>query len=718
MRRSWLLLLGFGLLQSCGALYESVEVPLEPVPADVPPEGPDSDYRRALGRRRDDGTWEWTVQLAVRTLRNPETGVRVRLFALSHVGPSSFYRGLEESLRASDLIVFEGLIGERGDFQKDSDLDWILRAQDSRKVFMGLTSQNDWERKIVDHRWLNVDVSGRAAAVGIAEGTSEIIPRTKELILRTERANREGISPEERARLHSTISAEILSGYLPSGVGPETGASRIQGSRNAAIFGWMKRRLAEGRDKDISMLYGALHAQALEPRFVRDLGFRLETTTWHNLYTLTPGAEEPLAALTRGYLRYLEKDFAGAAEDLKRAIDLDKDYSLADFFLCHVYMALQKFEAALVSIDRYLAAQPKDLSARDSRANVLFQLKRYADAFREIDQLILIAPTATRFHDRGICRLNLNDSTGGVEDLTRAIELASSDPKFWNDRARMYVELKDLAAARADFIKVLELDPLYPEALRQLINLRCRLKEFALAVEDAGRVIAKAPEVAEAWQLRGYVRVLRGEYSLAIADYEKACARASGSVGAWAGLTTAADLAGDLGKARMGCERMLQGNPQDPYGLMCRANLNYQEHRWEEALADYRKVCELTPGDQQAPQGRIWMIRSRKGEQAEATKDLLRYLAGDSTNTLLWKLLAFLVGEFPESKLLPVLNLPESAALPEQKCSIRFYLGTRRLIQGDTEGAKAILRGNRDHAYCGAETHTSSMAELRQLEKP
>jgi hypothetical protein len=367
MSRS-LLLFSLLALTACGSFSEEIEVPLGGQPTDMPALAPAADFWKITGHRLDDSTWEWIFSTSVRVLRDPVSGARIRLFALTHVAPLSYYRSMEDQLRPSDLVLFEGLIGDE-EPGRNSELGWVMRYQASQRRFMGYSSQSEWESNLRNRRWINVDCSAKAASAGIDRAHIEVVTaEDKESVVAMERFNEQGGTSEEASRIRSVIGADTLSGALSGDAAPGTGGRKLQDPRNFAIFTWVKQRLAAGRERDFALLYGALHAQALEPYFVRDLGFRLESATWHEVYRYRIDVHTCDQAVLRGRLRMREGDDEGAIADLNRALHLDPTSVDAHFYLFQLYLKQERYEPALLEIEKVLAVRPDYLAAMSCRA--------------------------------------------------------------------------------------------------------------------------------------------------------------------------------------------------------------------------------------------------------------------------------------------------------------------------------------------------------------
>jgi tetratricopeptide (TPR) repeat protein len=711
-----LLLFSLLALTACGPITQEVEVPLDGQPADIPPLAPAENYWKIRGHRQKDSTWEWVASTSVRVLRHPESGVRIRLFALTHIAPLAYFRSMESHLRSADLVLYEGVIGRAKDLRSESELDWVGRSQDAERRFMTYSSQSEWVDRLQDRRWINVDCSIKAATAGMERDHIELVSEErKKKVLAMEHFNEHGGTPDEASRIRSEFGALILWAFLEEDEAPGTGTRKIQDRRNFAIFSWLRRRLASGQERDIALLYGAAHAQALEPYLVRDLGFRFESATWHDVNRFTIDARTSGEAALRGRLRMNEGDDEGAASDLNRALDLDPASANAHYQRFQLYEKQQRHEEALLEIDKVLALLPDDPVAMAARASTLFRLNRFQDSIRMLDQLLAKAPSAVTYKDRSANWYRMGDLPHALADLERAVELDPGNPQYLQYRGGIHHELHHLTEAQADYEKVLARIPAHADTLGRITAIRDERKDFDGIIADATRAIDADSGQAQFYHYRGYGRYQKGEFALATADYEKAVSLAPTETSYLGMLGQSAHALGEFEKARNTYTRLLKLDPENFQFQVRLANVSYDERRWDEALELYRRDCERWPDAQESPQGRIWMLRTQQGKKDEATKDLRRFLAADTDTSWEWSLLAYLAGELPEGQVVKIME--KGASNPELLCTARFYLGTKHLIAGDKAGAKAIFLQNRDHRVCGSESHASVLAELRRLEK-
>jgi lipoprotein NlpI len=144
-------------------------------------------------------------------------------------------------------------------------------------------------------------------------------------------------------------------------------------------------------------------------------------------------------------------------------------------------------------------------------------------------------------------------------------------------------------------------------------------------------------------------------------------------------------------------------------------------HRDQAALQNLRKVLELDPRKNYARFG-IWLIRARLGEREEATRELRAQIAtGAEEPGHEWESCIghFLVGDLPETNFLA--QAIKTARRPTdqdgQLCEARYYMGMKRLFDGDKPGAIELLEKCVASHQDNREEYTSAMVELRELRK-
>ena len=126
----------------------------------------------------------------------------------------------------------------------------------------------------------------------------------------------------------------------------------------------------------------------------------------------------------RGQARIRAGDEAGARADFSTLRDLANNDPLLLNNVCWS-QAINGFDLELALADCDRAVEAGEANVIDSRAMVLLQLERYAEAKAGYEQALAAAPNlAPSLYGRGLARLALGDE-GGREDLARARSLSA-----------------------------------------------------------------------------------------------------------------------------------------------------------------------------------------------------------------------------------------------------------------------------------------------------
>src|SRR5262249_45235729 len=137
---------------------------------------------------------------------------------------------------------------------------------------------------------------------------------------------------------------------------------------------------------------------------------------WNEAVKAAPGHSDTWRGRGNLRLRYL-KDFAGAAEDYSRVIEL----------------------------------KPGSAEAYYARAEAFGNLGKLADALADVERALAIRPDlASAYVVRGVIHLRLEQPDPAVQDLTRAIELNPGSGIAYFNRAVAYASKQDFTSAYAD----------------------------------------------------------------------------------------------------------------------------------------------------------------------------------------------------------------------------------------------------------------------------
>jgi ankyrin repeat protein len=149
--------------------------------------------------------------------------------------------------------------------------------------------------------------------------------------------------------------------------------------------------------------------------------------------------------------------------------------------------------------------------------------------------------------------------------------------------------------------------------------------------------------------------------------------------------------------------------------------IDYNVRRFPNALAEFRKSCELGCTAEDYSYFRIWLIRARLGENEAATQELVAYLKrrkAQTPNDWPSKVGRFLAGQLSEGDFLKAADDPDLQIAKGQHCEAYFYIGSKDLIAGDRMGAINYFKKCMTTNLTDFEEYTSATSELLYLQSP
>jgi eukaryotic-like serine/threonine-protein kinase len=239
--------------------------------------------------------------------------------------------------------------------------------------------------------------------------------------------------------------------------------------------------------------------------------------------------------LTRGILKFNQRELERAAADFRWAMALKPDQYNAYMNLAQVYLAQGQFEHAAEQARRALQLQPPlevVFSYHAERGRNLLREKRYEAAIQACDAALELAPgqplsLAIRarallalglyeqaeqsfdqylqkgneavpdiFLGRGLARMKLGKYPEAAEDYTRALE-RTPDANLYQHRGWAHFFSDAWKLALRDFSKAIELDPVAGDAYTGRGLARVMLGDYRSAVADAEAALRLKPGTPE-----------------------------------------------------------------------------------------------------------------------------------------------------------------------------------------------------------------------------
>lgn len=132
--------------------------------------------------------------------------------------------------------------------------------------------------------------------------------------------------------------------------------------------------------------------------------------------------------VTAGLIAYFERDFAQAAHEYQRALEMDATFGLAHYFLAEVYEQQGNYVQALEWLHRALAASPESSEMEAAKARTL----AFSGATAAAETMLagLMQKARTQYVSPVLIAqvlLALNQQGSAIEQLQRALETRATD---------------------------------------------------------------------------------------------------------------------------------------------------------------------------------------------------------------------------------------------------------------------------------------------------
>ncbi len=253
-----------------------------------------------------------------------------------------------------------------------------------------------------------------------------------------------------------------------------------------------------------------------------------------------------------------------------------------------------------------------------------------ADTSARLDQ-----PTdAAGYARRGAASAARHDYQSAIADLTRACELAPTEPSYFYERGVAYRQSKQLDLALTDFDQAIKLKPDDADALIARAVLRTGRHDVADAVagdlEAADRALPKQAQqhlrIGELYEFIGRPAAAVLQYSKWIDSHPADDLNAPGTLN---GRCRARALAGEaLDLALSDCNAALRKRPDTPAFLDSRGLVYLRQGNYDRAIADYDAALRRQPKIAWSLYGR-GLARLHKGLTAPGQADIAAATALD-----------------------------------------------------------------------------------------
>ena len=299
----------------------------------------------------------------------------------------------------------------------------------------------------------------------------------------------------------------------------------------------------------------------------------------------------PEAYSFKGNALYNLGEYNDAAESFSHAIEKEPNEAEHYYDRSWSYCNMDKYEDSIIDINKALEIEPKTSAFYYDRGRFEYWAERYKDAVISFTKGIELKPTENKYLFRANSYMALEEFDLALADFNSSIEIDPEFAKAYYRRGILYKKMELLENAARDFKKAIELDPKCDEAMTELGFIHIQMGK-----KDAMKYFNKAIKI----------NPCAGNYFSRVAARAKMLKRqnaienfASGKVAkddCYADCTfnekQAKDDIKDLDKA-------IAFQPDDTYYYSLRISRYKYLKQYENALADYEKLIELEPDEEE-----------------------------------------------------------------------------------------------------------------------
>ncbi len=249
--------------------------------------------------------------------------------------------------------------------------------------------------------------------------------------------------------------------------------------------------------------------------------------------TIAPSPKPVDDAIAVAVLKESQGDYRGMLAELDRALFLDSQNARL-YYSRGVAKSLLRNPDALGDYDRANELNPNDAATHNNRGVTKLDLNNTPGAIADFNRSISIDPNrASAYYHRGNAKV-ARQPKDALNDFNRAISLDPQLARAYFSRGTLQGKLGNKKSELADFERTISIDPNYTAAHERLGAIKFDLGDFKGAIVSFNRAIALNPKNPTTYNSRATARSKVGDEKGALEDYNKAIAIDANNASAYA----------------------------------------------------------------------------------------------------------------------------------------------------------------------------------------
>ncbi len=194
----------------------------------------------------------------------------------------------------------------------------------------------------------------------------------------------------------------------------------------------------------------------------------------------------------RGNTKKNLKEYDAAIIDYNEAIRLKPNFSNAHFERGKAFQALNKYNDAINDFTKVIELNSFDYEAFSLRAECYIGVRNWGKALDDFNKAITLdrnPKNGSNYHNRGLCKYNLNDFDGAFKDYDNAIKIESNNALYYFSRGGSYAKSKKYDLALLDYNTAIEFDSEFKEAIGSRGMMKIYLNDKEGGCEDLNNAL-------------------------------------------------------------------------------------------------------------------------------------------------------------------------------------------------------------------------------------